>query len=255
MRHEWDLIPGEPAGAMRNRVAADLSTTMESQTALEVLTYARELFGTKLAIVSSFGAESVVLLHLASLVDKDIPVLFIDTHMLFEQTLQYQLDVAQALGLTNIKRISADDIVLRLSDPNGDLHKKQPDDCCHLRKTMPLEIELLKFDAWVTGRKRHQTSMRADMALLETDGPDRMKINPLANWSATDIAEYMTDHNLPRHPLVADGFASIGCEPCTSRTKPGEDPRSGRWRGAEKTECGIHFGADGVIKRNSEKAA
>jgi len=218
MRHEWDIIPGEAPAAMRNRVALDMSAALGDADALDVLRYGRELFAERMAVVSSFGAESVVLLHLAAQVDPKLAVLFIDTQMLFAETLSYQLDVA-------------------------------------LRKTLVLETELLKYGAWVTGRKRHQTQDRAAMNVVEVDHADRIKINPLANWTVSDIADYMDAHDLPRHPLVAEGFQSIGCAPCTTKTLPGEDPRAGRWRDAEKTECGIHFGADGKIVRNSGKAA
>lgn len=255
MRHEWDIIPGEAPAAMRNRVALDMSAALGDADALDVLRYGRELFAERMAVVSSFGAESVVLLHLAAQVDPKLAVLFIDTQMLFAETLSYQLDVAKSLGLTNVRRISADERVLRLADRDGTLHQTAPDDCCHLRKTLVLETELLKYGAWVTGRKRHQTQDRAAMNVVEVDHADRIKINPLANWTVSDIADYMDAHDLPRHPLVAEGFQSIGCAPCTTKTLPGEDPRAGRWRDAEKTECGIHFGADGKIVRSSGKAA
>ncbi len=255
MRHEWDIIPGEAPSVMRHRVAADMSVALGDAEALDVLRYGHELFGTRMAVVSSFGAESVVLLHLAAQVDRAMPVIFIDTQMLFEETLSYQLEVAEALGLSNVRRISADKRVLKLADRDGRLHQSAPDDCCHLRKTLVLEQELLRFGAWVTGRKRHQTQDRSTMGVVEVDQADRIKINPLANWTVSDITAYMDAHDLPRHPLVAQGFRSIGCAPCTSQTKPGEDPRAGRWRDAEKTECGIHFGADGKIIRNSGKAA
>lgn len=240
---------------MRNRVAQDMSAALENADAGEVLGYTHELFGARLAVVSSFGAESVVLLHIASRVSKDIPVIFIDTQMLFEETLQYQLDVADLLGLSDVRRISMDDVVMRLSDPDDKLHQRQPDDCCHLRKTLPLETELLSFDAWATGRKRHQTKQRAEMDVVEVDGGGRIKINPLANWTPADITAHFEAFDLPRHPLVAKGYGSIGCAPCTSKVAPGEDPRAGRWRGEDKVECGIHFGADGTVKRNSDKAA
>jgi len=255
MRHEWDLIPGEAPLVMRNKVALDMSSVLDGADAAEILRHGFDLWGDELALVSSFGAESVVLLDIAAKIDRNMPVVFIDTHMLFAETLDYQLELADRLGLTNVQRISADETVLRLSDADKTLHQSAPDDCCHLRKTMPLEAALSGFRAWVTGRKRHQTQDRAHMQVVEVDQAGRIKINPLANWDAQTVANYMNTHDLPRHPLVADGFQSIGCAPCTSRTIDGEDPRAGRWRGAEKTECGIHFGADGTIKRNSDKAA
>ncbi len=249
MRHEWDLIRGESTQSAQIRIAADMSRALDGQSAQDVLGHAYDLFGGRMALVSSFGSESVVLLHLAANVSKDMPVVFIDTQMLFAETLQYQLDVASVLGLRNVRKIVADDIVLRLSDPDGTLYKTQPDDCCYLRKTMPLEIELLNFDAWVTGRKRHQTEARASMELVEVDGTGRIKINPLVDWSGEMLRAYMERFDLPRHPLVSTGYRSIGCAPCTSKTGEGEDPRTGRWRGNDKTECGIHFGPDDVVRR------
>ena len=255
MRHEWDLIPGEDPRVMRDRVALDMSSVLNGADASEIIRQGHDMFGDKMALVSSFGAESVVLLHLAAGINPAMPVIFIDTQMLFAETLQYQLDVAEHLGLTNIQRITADDTVLRLSDPESTLHQVAPDDCCHLRKTMPLETALLGYSAWITGRKRHQTKDRATMNVVEVDHAGRTKLNPLASWGRQTVSDYMETHDLPRHPLVEQGFQSIGCAPCTSKTVAGEDPRAGRWRGAGKTECGIHFGADGTIKRNSEKVA
>ncbi len=240
---------------MRKRVAGDLSAALEDADAPEILAYAHDLLGDRLAIVSSFGAESVVLLHLASQIDPSMAVIFVDTRMLFAETLQYQIDVARHLGLSNVRRISTDTTVLRLSDGADDLHISQPDDCCHLRKTLPLQTALLEFDGWVTGRKRHQTSARSDMSIVEADGGRRLKFNPLAKWSPLMIADHMDRFDLPKHPMVAKGFRSLGCAPCTSATVDGEDPRAGRWSGQQKTECGIHFGSDGKITRNSEQAA
>ncbi|WP_179380342.1 phosphoadenylyl-sulfate reductase [Jannaschia marina] len=195
-----------------------------------------------LAMVSSFGAESVVLLHLLSRVAPDTPVLFLETGMLFPETLAYQREVAETLGLTDVRVIRPDSLDLFLHDPEGDLHQRDADTCCALRKTKPLELALQAFDGWITGRKRHQTADRAEMALFEVDA-GKLKINPLAHWTREDIAAHMDAHDLPRHPLVAQGFASVGCAPCTTKVAPGEDARAGRWRGRVKTECGIHFSA------------
>ncbi|MFP1645736.1 phosphoadenylyl-sulfate reductase [Pontitalea aquivivens] len=193
------------------------------------------------ALVSSFGAESVVLLHMVSVIAPGTPVLFIDTRMLFPETLTYQTDLAQRLKLTDIRRISAADAALRLDDPDGTLHQFDTDACCTLRKTVPLEGALQGFDAWITGRKRYQGSTRAALDFFEVETPARMKINPLAHWGREDLEEYIVQNRLPRHPLVARGYPSIGCAPCTSPVAPGEDPRAGRWRNSAKTECGIHF--------------
>lgn len=193
------------------------------------------------ALVSSFGAESVVLLHMISLIDRTLPVLFIDTEMLFAETLAYQEEVAEKLGLTNIITVKADRARLAFEDPDGTLHQFNTDACCALRKTEPLERALSGYDAWITGRKRYQGSTRANVEFFEAEGDLRIKVNPLAHWGKDDLIEYMVNNRLPRHPLVAKGYPSIGCAPCTSPVKPGEDERAGRWRGSAKTECGIHF--------------
>ncbi|MBT9243873.1 phosphoadenylyl-sulfate reductase [Gemmobacter fulvus] len=195
----------------------------------------------RVAMVSSFGAESVVLLHLVSVVDKTTPVLFIDTHMLFPETLAYQAEVADKLGLTDIRRITAEPGKLAFEDPDNTLHQFSTDACCALRKTEPLERALNGYDAWITGRKRYQGATRAAVEFFEAEGDTRIKINPLAHWGREDLEDYMINNRLPRHPLVSQGYPSIGCAPCTSPVKPGEDPRAGRWRGSDKTECGIHF--------------
>ena len=195
----------------------------------------------RVALVSSFGAESVVLLHMVSVVAPGLPVLFIDTQMLFPETLDYQREVAAQLGLTNVQVIRASQQEIALTDPDGTLHKTSPDACCNLRKTVPLERVLSGYDAWITGRKRFQGGERSVLEFFEPEPPTRLRVNPLSHWRAEDVQEYMVENNLPRHPLVAKGYPSIGCAPCTSPVKPGEDQRAGRWRGSEKTECGIHF--------------
>ena len=192
------------------------------------------------AVVSSFGAESVVLLHMVAQINKDAPVIFIDTEMLFDETSQYQKDVAQKLGLTDIRVITPKRDAILKNDVDGLLHQADTDACCHLRKVKPLEDALADFGGWITGRKRFQSGTRADIPHFEKDAR-KIKINPLATWTRNDIAAYITKHKLPRHPLVAKGFPSIGCMPCTTRVGEHEDPRSGRWKGQEKTECGIHF--------------
>lgn len=195
----------------------------------------------RVALVSSFGAESVVLLHMISLVAPGLPVLFIDTQMLFPETLEYQHDVSQKLGLTNVQLVGATESEIARHDPDGTLHQFDTDACCDFRKTVPLERALSGYDAWITGRKRFQGGQRTALEFFEPEPPARLRINPLAHWRSEDVQDYMAENNLPRHPLVARGYPSIGCAPCTSPVKPGEDPRAGRWRGSAKTECGIHF--------------
>ncbi len=195
------------------------------------------------ALVSSFGAESVVLLHMVSVIDRTTPVLFLDTEMLFPETLAYQREVAERLGLT-VRVLRPDRDATFLQDPNNRMHVHNPDTCCALRKEAPLKAALQPFDAWITGRKRFQGGQRASLPFFEADGDGRIKINPLAHWSQEDLRDYITNNRLPRHPLVAKGYPSIGCAPCTTRVAKGEDTRAGRWRGQSKTECGIHFAND-----------
>jgi len=202
----------------------------------------------RIALVSSFGAESVVLLHLVAMVDPTTPVLFIDTQMLFQETLDYQRELAERLHLQDLRVIRANPLELAKEDPDGDLHQFNTDACCDLRKTRPLQKALNDFDGWITGRKRFQGATRAALEFFEADGPHRIKVNPLAHWEPADVQAYMEENRLPRHPLVARGYPSIGCAPCTSPVAPGEDPRAGRWRGEDKNECGIHF-VNGQIVR------
>ncbi|MEM7717754.1 MAG: phosphoadenylyl-sulfate reductase [Pseudomonadota bacterium] len=195
------------------------------------------------ALVSSFGAEAVALLHMVSVVDRTTPVLFLDTEMLFPETLDYQREVAAKLKL-DVQVLRPDRDVTFLKDPNNRMHVHIPDACCAIRKEAPLQAALENFDAWITGRKRYQGGQRAAIEFFEADDHDRIKINPLAHWSPEDVRDYMINNRLPRHPLVAKGYPSLGCAPCTTRVATGESQRAGRWRGQAKTECGIHFAGD-----------
>lgn len=192
-------------------------------------------------LVSSFGAESVALLHMLSVIDRTVPVLFLDTEMLFAETLAYQQQVADMLGLSDVRVIRPERTRLFARDIDGMLHRSDPDACCALRKTEPLQNALAPFDAWITGRKRFQGANRAGLNFFENEAGRRIKANPLVHWQPRDVQEYITNNRLPRHPLVAEGFASLGCLPCTSRIATGENPRAGRWRGRNKQECGIHL--------------
>jgi phosphoadenosine phosphosulfate reductase len=193
----------------------------------------------RIALVSSFGADAAVLLHLVARIDRATPVIFIDTGKLFGETLRYRDALLAQLGLTDLRTIGPRQGEESQVDPEGILFASDPDRCCHMRKVIPLARALEPFDAWINGRKRFQASSRAMLEPVETaDG--KTKYNPLFDWTAEDIAGYFADQNLPPHPLVADGFLSIGCMPCSDRTQAGEDPRAGRWRGQTKDECGIH---------------
>ena len=209
----------------------------------------------QVALVSSFGAESVVLLHLVSVIAPETPVLFIDTRMLFPETLEYQRQVAESLPLCDVRTIRAAAPRLAYEDPDNTLHQFNTDACCHIRKVEPLERALKPFDGWITGRKRFQGGGRQAVDFFEAEGEARIKVNPLAHWGREDIEDYMVNNRLPRHPLVAKGYPSIGCAPCTSPVAIGEDERAGRWRGTQKVECGIHFINGRAVRSPQENAA
>lgn len=202
-------------------------------------TVIEELFPGRIALVTSFGADSAVLLHMTAQIDKATPVLFIDTHVLFEETLAYRERLVAHLGLENVIVIDPEPTLLAAEDPENFLWASNPDRCCEIRKVLPLAGALDSYDAWITGRKRFQARTREALALFEAEG-GRIKVNPLAPWTASQISGYLDTHALPRHPLVAQNYLSIGCIPCTSPVKPGEDARAGRWRGRGKIECGLH---------------
>lgn len=201
------------------------------------------------AMVSSFGADSAVLLHMLSRVAPETPVLMLETGMLFPETVDYQQDLAAHLGLSDVRLIRPDAGEVAREDASGSLHERLPNTCCDLRKTRPLAKALAPFEAWITGRKRFQAASRGALQPFEAEeGTTRLKINPLAGWDAAMLKAYAARHELPRHPLVARGYPSIGCAPCTTPVAEGEDPRAGRWRGQEKTECGIHFDGENWVR-------
>lgn len=196
-----------------------------------------------IAVVSSFGAESAVLLHLIASVDPTTPVLFLETGKHFPETLAYRDLLIQRLGLTGVVNLTPDAELLAKRDESGLRWSYDPDGCCEIRKVQPLARAMVDLDATITGRKGFQSATRAGLPRFEidkTDAQGRLKINPLADWDSAKVAAYFIEHDLPAHPLVAEGYPSIGCSPCTSMVAPGEDARSGRWRGWEKVECGIH---------------
>lgn len=233
--------------------AQTLNQRFRNHSATAVMEHALTGLG-DIALVSSFGAESVVLLHMAAVIDRRVPVLFIDTEMLFAETLVYQQDVAERLRLENVQVIRADRARLFEADNENLLHLHDPDACCALRKTEPLQRALKAHDGWITGRKRYQGGQRAALDFFEVEhpagAPARIKVNPLAHWDSGDVRDYMAENRLPRHPLVAKGYPSIGCAPCTHPVAPGEDARAGRWKGQDKGECGIHF-VDGQLVRSA----
>lgn len=198
-------------------------------------------FKDEIALVSSFGAESAVLLDLVAQVDPATPVIFLDTRKLFGETLRYRDQLQARLGLTNIVNVLPDPAEVAAEDKNGLLWTRNVDACCALRKVRPLARAMDGYGAWITGRKRFQSATRAAIPLVEKSG-HKFKINPLADWTPEMIEDYRIARDLPPHPLVADGYLSIGCMPCTRPVRAGEDARAGRWAGLDKTECGIHIG-------------
>ena len=201
-----------------------------------------DLYPGRIALVSSFGADAAALLHMVAQIDAATPVIFVDTGQHFPETLAYRDALCETLKLANVIVATPREDVLAAEDPEKFLFASDPDRCCDIRKVRPLAEAMDGFDAWITGRKGFQSVTRASLPLFEAEG-ERIKINPLVGWSASDVLKYIEEAGLPRHPLVAKGFPSIGCLPCTSPVRPGEDERAGRWRGRGKVECGIHTGA------------
>lgn len=229
-------VPGRAARTL----AAELETRCGTLPPAEILALmCRETFAGRIAMVSSFGADSVALLHMLAQVAPEVPVLFLETGMHFSATLEYRRALSARLGLTNVVDVRPDPQEIAAQDAQGQRHRYDPDGCCALRKVRPLARALEPYAAWINGRRRDQTLSRRTLPVVEADA-ERVKVNPLAGWDQATLEAYIDAHKLPRHPLVADGYRSIGCAVCTARPGPGEDSRAGRWRGFEKTECGIH---------------
>ncbi|HVY50825.1 MAG TPA: phosphoadenylyl-sulfate reductase [Devosia sp.] len=227
-----------------------LNGLFDEMDALGVLRHAvTEVLKDDVAIVSSFGADSSVLLHMVAQVDRALPVYFLETGKHFPETLKYVETLKAHLRLENVRWLRPDPRDIARFDPRGELWETDPDSCCHIRKTEPLDAEIARFGGWVTGRKRYQTAERGVLPHFELTSDDRIKVNPLAYFSDADVNAYKAANGLPEHPLFAKGYKSIGCAPCTTIVAEGEDPRAGRWRGLNKKECGIHFDFNGAIAR------
>jgi phosphoadenosine phosphosulfate reductase len=194
----------------------------------------------RMAVVSSFGTESAVLLKFVAEVDPSLPVLFLDTQWLFKETLAYRDALIARLGLTDVRTVQPSPSALAMRDPKRDLAFRDRDACCEIRKVAPLAAELAGFDGWMSGRKRYHGGERTALPVVEDDGP-RLKFNPLARLSRPELNAVFATAKLPRHPLESIGFTSVGCVPCTHKPANG-DVRGGRWSGLSKTECGIHLG-------------
>lgn len=238
-------MAAKPRQPDAEQVAAERAAVLESRYAhlppREIIERSLgEYFAGEIAAVSSFGADSAVLLHMIAGVDRSLPIIFLDTGKHFEETLDYRDALAADFGLTDIRVVTPLEAALNRDDPDGKLHQRDIDACCAIRKVEPMARGVEPFRAWFTGRKRFQAATRAALPVFEPVGP-RTRINPLARWTTSDLADYMRSHRLRENPLVAYGYLSIGCFPCTQPVKPGEDARSGRWAGLAKTECGIHL--------------
>ena len=233
-----DMIDVTPAFTRAD--AQVMQTRFEGVSAQDMLRelLAGELRG-RIAAVSSFGAESAVLLHMVAQVDVDVPVVFTNTQKMFGETLAYRDELAEKLGFTDLRVFRPDPRLLAIKDKTGLRWSYDPDGCCDLRKVEPLRRALAPFDSWISGRKGFQSGTRSALPRFEED-EGRLKINPLADWDKAKLDAYFAEHELPRHPLEAQGYLSIGCAPCTTKVAPGEDPRAGRWRSFDKVECGIH---------------
>jgi len=220
--------------------AAELDRELCDATPADIIAKALKVFGReKLALVSSFGTESAALLKVMADVDPAIPVIFLDTGWLFEETLAYRDTLTAKLGLSDVRSVKPLEETLEREDPERELWFSDPDACCRIRKVEPLARALKPFSAWINGRKRFQGALRAEIPVVEQDGA-RLKFNPFANVSREAIEAIFKTAELPQHPLVASGYLSVGCMPCSSRAVAGEDARAGRWRDRGKTECGIH---------------
>jgi len=223
--------------------AADAAALDARFAGVDALTMLRTLFaeGTlgRTAVVSSFGTESAVLLDLVARADPQTPVVFVDTLKMFPETLVYRDRLLAHVGLKNFRAVEPDADVLAAKDATGLRWSYDPDGCCAIRKVEPMARAKAGLDSWISGRKAFQATTRAALPRFEIED-GRLKVNPLGDWRKEQLEAYFAERGLPRHPLEAEGFPSIGCQPCTSRVLPGEDPRAGRWRGWDKTECGIH---------------
>lgn len=219
----------------------EVAASLDRLQGVSLLRAAEAALGTgQVAVLSSFGADSAVLLALAAEANPDIAVVFLETGRHFDETLAYRAELAERLGLRAVRDALPDGDALDAADPVGTLWHFDPDACCRLRKVEPMDAALAPFAAWATGRRRHQAATRAGLANVERVG-QRLRLNPIAGWDEGRIEAEMLRRGLPRHPLVARGYRSIGCEPCTEPVGADADARSGRWRGRLKTECGIHL--------------
>jgi phosphoadenosine phosphosulfate reductase len=210
---------------------------LEAEALLEPLI--TQEFRGRIALLSSFGSEAALLLDMVARIDRHTPVIFLDTGRLFRETVAYRDRLVARLGLADLRSVEPEAAEIAHRDPDSTLADRDADACCHLRKVEPLGRALRGFDAVISGRKRYHGGARRDLAAIEADA-DIIRVNPLWRYDRVRLEQAFAARRLPRHPLEAEGYLSIGCSPCTDRAAPDEDRRAGRWRGRDKTECGIH---------------
>jgi phosphoadenylyl-sulfate reductase (thioredoxin) len=215
-----------------------LATAFEGAPPEETITAIALRFSEKIALACSFGAEDCVLVDVVARNRLPVRIFTLDTGFLFPETQVLWQRLEERYGV----RIVAAPAELPPNDfTRSAPWERDPDECCHVRKVLPLRAMLASHDAWITGIRRDQTPERAGARVIEWDARfGLIKLNPLAAWTAADVAAHVRQHDVPTNPLHERGYLSIGCAPCTSPVKPGEGPRAGRWRGREKTECGLH---------------
>ena len=238
-------------GRFVREMAAEAAAQLEGKPAPSILAWAAAVVP-RFTVTSSFGAESAVLLHMLSQVAPEIPVLFLDTGFHFSETIDYRRRLAADLGLQVVDARPALSPLEQAQQFGEALFDRDPDACCAMRKTEPLRGALRPYDGWATGVRRVQTPERAGIPVVEARRQnDRwlVKVAPLAQWADEEVVAYQQRHDLPHHPLVAQGYRSIGCEPCTVPVAEGANARAGRWAAFAKSECGLHLASDGTLER------
>jgi phosphoadenosine phosphosulfate reductase len=221
------------------RLAAEAAEALQGAPASEVIAWAAQTFGDKLCITSSM--TDAVIVDLVSRQVPGIDVLFLDTGYHFAETIGTR-DAVSVVYPVNVINVTPPTTVQEQDRELGPkLYARNPDLCCYLRKVIPLEQSLEPYDAWITGVRREETGARSDTKVVQWDAKRQMvKVNPIIEWTQQEVDDYIAEHSVLVNPLVYDGYPSIGCRTCTARVAPGADPRSGRWVGTAKTECGIH---------------
>jgi phosphoadenosine phosphosulfate reductase len=222
------------------RLAAEAARSLDGAPAQDVVRWASETFGKRLCITSSM--TDAVIIHLAAQQVPGIDVLFLDTGYHFPETIGTR-DAVSAVYPVNVINVTPPTTVAEQDAGLGPrLYARNPDLCCYLRKVVPLEQALAPYDAWITGVRREETDARSDTSVVSFDPQREMiKVNPIVEWSQQDVDDYIAANGVLVNPLVFDGYPSIGCRTCTAKVADGADPRSGRWAGSAKTECGIHI--------------